>query len=110
MSGVITIFDQDFETEVMQAQQPVLAYFWAAWCGPCRLMPPVMDSLATSYGDRLKIVKIEVDPNPSAVAACKVQGVPAFRLFQHGQILEALEGAITKPKLEEVLQKHLPLS
>jgi thioredoxin 1 len=107
MSGVITIVDQGFEMEVMQAKQPVLAYFWAAWCGPCRLMPPVMDSLAVEYGDRLKIVKIEVDPNPNAVAACKVQGVPAFRLFRQGEILEALEGAIPQPKLKEILEKHL---
>jgi len=107
MSSVIVIADSEFETEVLKATQPVLVYFWAAWCGPCRLMAPVMDSLAASYGDRLKIVKMEVDPNPQAVAEYKVEGVPAFRLFHSGKLLESSEGAITKPKLEAFLNPHL---
>ena len=107
MSSVITITDAEFETEVLKASQPVLVYFWAAWCGPCRLMAPVMDSLATTYGDRLKIVKMEVDPNPNAVAKYDVEGVPAFRLIRAGDVLESTEGAISKQKLEALLNSHL---
>lgn len=107
MSSVITITDAEFETEVLQATQPVLVYFWAAWCGPCRLMSPVMDNLAASYGDRLKIVKMEVDPNPISVKTYKVDGVPALRLFRSGEVLESSEGAITKPKVEALLDPHL---
>lgn len=107
MSTVKTIADTEFETEVLQATQPVLVYFWASWCGPCRLMAPVMDSLANAYGDRLKIVKMEVDPNPDAVAKCQVEGVPAMRLFQSGKLLESTEGAISKQKLEDMLTPHL---
>lgn len=107
MSTVKTIADTEFETEVLQATQPVLVYFWASWCGPCRLMAPVMDSLANVYGDRLKIVKMEVDPNPDSVAKCQVEGVPAMRLFQSGQLLESTEGAISKQKLESLLTPHL---
>lgn len=106
MSSVKTITDQEFEAEVIQAGHPVLVYFWAPWCGPCRLMPSVLESLGMDYSDRLKIVKMEVDPNPVAVANYKVQGVPAFRLFQQGQLLSALEGAMTRPKLEEMLKQH----
>lgn len=107
MSSVITISDSEFETEVLEAAQLVLVYFWATWCGPCRLMTSVVNGLAASYGDRLKIVKMEVDPNPTAVAKYKVEGVPAFRLFKAGEVLEATEGAISKQKLEGFLSSYL---
>jgi thioredoxin 1 len=107
MSKVLTITDAEFEQEVIKASQPVLAYFWASWCGPCRLMAPIVDALATNYGDRLKIVKMEVDPNPDSVSKYQVEGVPAFRLFRSGELLEAKEGAISKQKLEEFLKPYL---
>ncbi len=107
MSSVQVISDAEFETEVLKANQPVLAYFWASWCGPCRLMAPIVESLAATYGDRLKVVKLEVDPNPEAVNTYQVEGVPALRLFKDGKVLEAREGAITRQKLEEILNTHL---
>lgn len=107
MGSVRVISDSEFETEVMNAAQPVLVYFWATWCGPCRLLPPVMDSIATNYGDRLKVIKMEVDPNPASVAKCKVEGVPAFRLVQAGEIKQSIEGVMTKQKLEEFLNANL---
>lgn len=108
MSNVISITDSEFETEVLQANQPVLAYFWAPWCGPCRLMSPVMDWAATTYSDRLKIVKMEIDPNPATVKQYQVEGVPALRLFQGTEVLDSLEGAIGKQKLASFLDTHLP--
>jgi thioredoxin 1 len=107
MTKVLTITDAEFEQEVIKASQPVLAYFWASWCGPCRLMAPIVDTLAANYGDRLKIVKLEVDPNPDSVSKYQVEGVPAFRLFRSGELLEAKEGAISKQKLEEFLKPYL---
>ena len=107
MSSVLTITDADFENEVINASQPVLAYFWAPWCGPCRLMAPIVETLASTYGDRLKIVKLEVDPNPDTVSKYQVEGVPAFRVFRSGELLEAAEGAISKQKLEEFLSPYL---
>jgi thioredoxin 1 len=107
MSSVVIISDAEFETEVLKAAEPVLVYFWAAWCGPCRLTAPIVESLAASYGDRLKIVKMEVDPNPTSVARYKVEGVPAFRLVQNGELLDASEGAVNKQKLENFLAPHL---
>lgn len=107
MSSVITITDAEFKNEVLQAPQPVLVYFWAPWCGPCRLMSPIMDGIAESYGDRLKVIKMEVDPNPESVKAYKVEGVPALRLFQQGEMIASQEGAIPKQKIEEFLSPLL---
>jgi len=108
MSGVVIIKEDQFEAEVLRAKQPVLVYFWATWCGPCLLMAPVVESLASLYGDRLKLIKMEVDPNRSVVAQYKVEGVPAFRLFREGEMIAALEGAVVKQKLLDLLNPYVP--
>lgn len=108
MSSVVTIQDPAFETEVLKSPTPVLVYFWAPWCGPCRLVSPSIDAIAAEYGDRLKVVKMEVDPCPLTVKQYQVEGVPAVRLFNNAQLLLAHEGAITKPKLIELINKNLP--
>lgn len=107
-NSVSSITDSQFEAEVLQADQPVLVYFWASWCGPCRLMSPIVDWAAQTYGDRLKVVKMEVDPNPETVAQYKVEGVPALRLLRGQEVLESTEGAISKQRVEEILSPHLP--
>ncbi|NEO32128.1 MAG: thioredoxin [Symploca sp. SIO3C6] len=107
MSSTIWITDAEFETEVLEAQQPVLVYFWAPWCGPCRLVSPSVDWVADTYSDRLKVIKMEVDPNPDARSKCKVEGVPALRLFNKGEVTKSHEGAITKKALEQMLVPHL---
>ena len=105
MSSVQVISDNEFTSEVENAAQPVLVYFWANWCGPCRLMAPVVDKLAATYGDRIKVIKMEV--NPQSVAKCKVEGVPAFRFFQNGEVKQSAEGAMSKDKLEAMLTENL---
>jgi thioredoxin 1 len=107
MSSVTQITDAEFKTEVLQANQPVLVYFWASWCGPCRLMSPVINWAAVTYSDRLKVVKMEVDPNPTTVKQYQVEGVPALRLFQGTQVLESSEGVIGKQQLASILDTHL---
>lgn len=107
MNSVQVITDAEFETEVLKADKPVLAYFWAAWCGPCRLMAPIVDGLAAAHGDRIKVVKLEVDPNPEAVNRYQVEGVPALRLFNQGEVVESREGAISKQKLEAIVSPYL---
>lgn len=107
MSTPITITDPQFESEVLKASKPVLVYFWASWCGPCRLVSPSIEKIANEYGDRLKVVKMEVDPNPQAVDKYKVEGVPGLRLFKSGELIASEEGALTKQKLVEWIEPHL---
>jgi thioredoxin 1 len=109
-NSVLTISDSQFSTEVLAAPQTVLVYFWASWCGPCRLMSPAIEWAASNYGDHLKVVKMEIDPNPETVARYSVQGVPALILLRDGQQIDAIEGAINKQKLESFLSAHLSLA
>lgn len=107
MSKAIAINDPQFDAEVIQSSQPVLVYFWAAWCGPCRLMSPLIDWAAENYSAGLKVVKMEVDPNQVTVKQYQVEGVPALKLFQNSQLIASVEGAIAKPKLISFLDPYL---
>ena len=107
MSSVISITDNEFETEVLKAEKAVLVYFWASWCGPCRLVSPSVDWAANTYTDRLKGVKMEVDPNPVTVKQYRVDGVPALLLFKGGEVAQSHEGAIGKQKLEGMIEAFL---
>ncbi len=107
MSSVITITDAEFETEVLKAEQPVLVYLWASWCGPCRLVSPSVDWVADTYSDRLKVIKMEVDPNPETVKKYHVEGVPTLILFKKGEIAQSYEGAISKQKLGGLIESQL---
>ena len=106
-SNVIVITDSDFEAEVLKSDKTVLTYFWASWCGPCKLVAPSVEKVATEYSDRLKVVKMDVDPNPDTVKLYKVEGIPALRLFRGKELLLSHEGSITKTKLVEMLEPHL---
>lgn len=107
VSSVIVITDSEFESQVLKAEQPVLVYFWASWCGPCRLVAPAVASVADQYSDRLKVIKMEIDPNPETVKQYRVEGVPALLLFKNGEVLQSHEGAMTKQKLEAMIDAHL---
>jgi len=102
-----SVSDTTFETEVIGADRPVLVYFWANWCGPCRLVSPSVQAISDNYGDRLKVVKMEVDPNPETVKRYEIHGIPYLLLLKDGEVLTAHEGAITKAKLEEKIVPHL---
>ncbi len=110
MSGVSVISDDLFATTVLASEQPVVVYLWADWCGPCKLVSPSIEWVAQNYADRLKVVKMPVDENPDTVKTYKVEGVPAIRLFQSGNLLHSWEGAITKAKLIAMIDQYFPVA
>ena len=104
---VHSLCDANFQAEVMEYPGLVLVDVWATWCGPCRLMAPLMDWAASTYGDGLKVGKLEADPNPTSRDALQVQGLPALVLFRNGQELARHEGAMAQPQLKAFLDAHL---
>jgi thioredoxin 1 len=104
---VHSLSDANFQAEVMGYAGLVLVDVWATWCGPCRLMAPLMDWAASTYGDGLKVGKLEADPNPTSRDALQVQGLPALVLFRNGQELARHEGAMAQPQLKAFLDAHL---
>jgi thioredoxin 1 len=105
--AVLELTDANFQAEVLEAPGSVLVDVWATWCGPCRLMAPLMDWAAAEYGERLKVGKLEADPNPVSRDAHKVQGLPALILFRDGVEVARHEGAMAKPQLQTFLDAHL---
>lgn len=106
-ASVSDFTDAGFAQEVLKADSTVLVDFWAPWCGPCRLMAPLMDWAAEAYAGRLNVGKMEVDGNPTTRDAYKVQGIPCLILFRDGVELARHEGAVARPQLQAFLDAHL---
>jgi thioredoxin 1 len=107
---VMPVDEGNFEAEVLKSDLPVLVDFWATWCGPCKLVATSMDAVDRKYEKKLKVVKIETDPNPKLVEKYKVYGLPTLIMFRDGEVISGgrYEGAISLAKLESMLMKVLP--
>ena len=97
------VTDQSFETEVLQSDKPVIVDFWAEWCGPCHAVSPVLDKIVDERGGDLKLVKVNIDEQPSLAARFGVQSIPTMILFKEGEPAAAAIGAQPKPALERAL-------
>lgn len=101
------VTDAAFDQEVLKSSIPVLVDFWAEWCGPCKMLTPVLEEVAGDYTDRLKVVKINVDENNEVPAKYGIRGIPTLILFKNGTILATKVGALTKSQLTSFLDSHL---
>ena len=105
--GIVAITDDSFEREVMSADLPVLVDFWAEWCGPCKMIAPVLDEIAKAYQGRLKVGKINIDENAMTPQKFGVRGIPTLMLFKNGELESTKVGAISKSQLTAFLDSHL---
>jgi len=107
MSKGIELTEANFESEVLKSAQPVLVDFWAEWCGPCRMMNPIIDELVDSYQGKVKVGKVDVDKNPNLAAQYGIQGVPSFLIFQKGEMVKQMVGAQPKDKMSAEIDSLL---
>jgi len=107
MSKPIHINDDRFETEVLQAEQTVIVDFWATWCGPCKMIAPILEEIAGEYDNRVKVVKIDVDANAATAGKYNIMSIPSLLFFKNGEMVDQVVGAIPKAQLTSRLEKVL---
>jgi thioredoxin 1 len=101
------VTDATFETEVIKSDNPVLVDFWAEWCAPCRQIAPAVKELAETYGDRLRVVKMDVDASPGTPAQYSVRSIPTLLFFKEGQVVDSLVGAVPKKQIADKIDSVL---
>jgi thioredoxin 1 len=105
--SIVHVTDASFESDVLKADKPVLVDYWAEWCGPCKMIAPILDEVAKDYGARLQIAKMNVDENHEVPAKFGIRGIPTLMLFKGGQLVATKVGALPKAQLTAFLDGHL---
>ena len=101
------VTDANFDSEVLKSSKPVVVDFWAEWCGPCRAVSPILDQIRDEHGDKIEVVKLNVDENPGLAMKYNITSIPAMKLFQNGEVVQTIIGAKPKPALEADLASVL---
>lgn len=107
MANTMAVTDADFETEIVKHDGLVLVDFWATWCGPCRMVGPILDQLAVEYAGKAKVAKIDVDTNQRTTTHYNVRSIPAILFFKGGKLVDTVVGAVPKATIESKIQQHL---
>jgi len=107
MSAARDVTDQNFATEVLASEKPIMVDFWAEWCGPCRAVSPILDQIASEHADKIDVVKLNVDNNPETAMKYQVTSIPTMKIFRGGEVVKTVIGAKPKPALESDLAEFL---
>jgi thioredoxin 1 len=106
-AGLLEITDENFDRDVLKSTEPVLVDFWAAWCGPCKAIAPIVEEVASQYNGKLKVAKMDVDKNVSTPQRFGVRGIPTLLLFKDGKVAEQIVGFVPKETIEKAISKVL---
>lgn len=107
MANVLAVTDGDFQNEVMDHKGLAVVDFWAVWCGPCRMVAPILDQLATEYDGKVKITKVDVDANQKTAASFNVRSIPTLLFVKDGKVVDQVIGALPKAQLQTYFDKHV---
>jgi thioredoxin 1 len=105
--NIVHLTDANFEEEVLKSEIPVLVDYWAEWCGPCRMIAPILDDLAGEYQSRLKVAKLNIDENPMTPPKYNIRGIPTLMLFKEGNVEATKVGALSKSQLSAFIDTHV---
>ena len=104
---IVHVRDDTFDSEVLQSNVPVLVDYWAEWCGPCKMIAPILDEIATEYGGRIKVAKLNIDENPDTPPHYAIRGIPTLMLFKAGEVEATKVGAVSKSQLTAFIDSNL---
>ena len=105
--NIIHVSDDSFEQEVLQSEKPVLIDYWAEWCGPCKMIAPVLAEGASEYADRIRVAKLNIDENPATPPKYGIRGIPTLMLFKNGEVEATKVGAVSKAQLTAFLDENI---
>jgi thioredoxin 1 len=107
MSAATNVTDSSFQVDVLDSEVPVLVDFWAPWCGPCRMVAPVVEEIAAQYEGQLKVVKVNTDENPNIASQYGIRSIPTLMIFKNGEKVDTVVGAVPKSTLSKAVEQYL---